>query len=70
MRLGMTELLVIFGIAILLFGHRLPGIGKSLGEGIRGFKKGMSEDDDEAPKELGSGEKTNSQRESEHTRQK
>lgn len=47
MRLGVTELLLILGIVVLLFGHRLPQIGKSLGEGIRGFKKGVSEDEKE-----------------------
>lgn len=55
MRFGMTELLVIFGIALLLFGNRLPQIGRSLGEGIRGLKKGLNEDseaDDEKAKEL------------------
>ena len=45
---GMTELLVIFGIALLLFGNRLPGVGKSLGQSIRAFKKGMNEDEAEA----------------------
>ena len=44
-RIGMMELLLIAGVAMLLFGKRLPTIGKSLGEGIRNFKKGLSEDD-------------------------
>ena len=39
--------LVVFGIALLLFGNRLPGIGKSLGEGIRNFKSGLNGDEDE-----------------------
>lgn len=46
--LGMRgpELLIIFGIILLLFGAtRLPQLGKSLGSGIRNFKKGLSEDD-------------------------
>lgn len=43
--LGMTEVLVVLGIVLLLFGGRLPALGKSLGEGIRGFKKGLSGDD-------------------------
>lgn len=46
MNLGFTELLLIAGIALLLFGpSRLPGLGKSLGEAIRGFKKGLNEDE-------------------------
>lgn len=39
--IGFTELLVILAIALVLFGNRLPNIGKSLGEGIRNFKKGL-----------------------------
>lgn len=45
MNLGMTELLLIAGIALLFFGpSRLPGLGKSVGQAIRGFKKGINED--------------------------
>ncbi len=40
-RIGFMELLVILGIALLFFGNRLPTMGKSLGEGIRNFKKGL-----------------------------
>ena len=44
---GWQELLIIFVILLLLFGAtRLPALSKSLGQSIRGFKKGMSEDDD------------------------
>ena len=33
------HLLVIFGIALLVFGpKKLPELGKAIGEGIRGFK--------------------------------
>ncbi|MCE3009771.1 MAG: twin-arginine translocase TatA/TatE family subunit [Proteobacteria bacterium] len=47
MNLGMTELLLILGIVLLLFGpSKLPGLGKSLGEAIRGFKKGLNETDE------------------------
>ncbi|MGA9968573.1 MAG: twin-arginine translocase TatA/TatE family subunit [Terriglobales bacterium] len=38
------HLLVIFGIALLVFGPRkLPELGKGVGEGIRGFKSAMKE---------------------------
>ncbi|MEE8449449.1 MAG: twin-arginine translocase TatA/TatE family subunit [Thermodesulfobacteriota bacterium] len=41
--LGMPELLVILGIAFLIFGaKRLPDIGKSLGSAIRNFRKSVS----------------------------
>lgn len=35
------ELLVILVIALLLFGRRMPEVGKSLGRGIIEFKKGL-----------------------------
>jgi sec-independent protein translocase protein TatA len=41
------ELVIILAIALLLFGRRLPDVGKSLGKGIVEFKKGLKgiEDD-------------------------
>ena len=40
------HLLVIFGIALLVFGPRkLPELGKGLGESIRGFKAAMKAED-------------------------
>jgi sec-independent protein translocase protein TatA len=37
------ELALIFGIVIVLFGgSRLASVGKSLGEGISNFKKGLN----------------------------
>ena len=37
------HLLVIAGIALLIFGpKKLPELGKGLGDGIRGFKAAMS----------------------------
>jgi len=37
------HLLVIFGIALLVFGPRkLPELGKGIGEGIRGFKAAIN----------------------------
>ncbi|MGA6985455.1 MAG: twin-arginine translocase TatA/TatE family subunit [Terriglobales bacterium] len=39
------HLLVIFFIALLVFGPRkLPELGKGLGEGIRALKNGMKDD--------------------------
>jgi sec-independent protein translocase protein TatA len=41
------HLLVIFGIALLVFGpKKLPELGKGIGEGIRGFKSAMKTDEE------------------------
>lgn len=40
-QLGMMEMLVVMGVAVLLFGKRLPEVGRSLGKGIIEFKKGL-----------------------------
>lgn len=44
---GMTggiELLVLLVVMLILFGHRLPSVMRSLGQGITEFKKGIRED--------------------------
>lgn len=41
---GMQELVVVFGIAFLVFGgKKLPEIGTGLGKAISSFKKGLHE---------------------------
>jgi len=54
---GPTELLIIALIIVVLFGARkLPELGKSLGDGIRNFKKSISgkeSDDKELPPDKG-----------------
>ncbi len=48
--IGFSELLVILLVCLLLFGaNRLPEIGKSLGEGIREFKRTLKDVTDESP---------------------
>jgi sec-independent protein translocase protein TatA len=39
--LNPMELMVVLGVAVLLFGKRLPEVGRSLGRGIVEFKKGL-----------------------------
>jgi sec-independent protein translocase protein TatA len=52
------HLLIIAGIVLLIFGpKKLPELGKGLGDGIRGFKASMREE--EKPVESGKGEETN-----------
>ncbi len=46
MGLSFWHLLLLGFIVLLLFGpNRLPSLGKSLGEAIRGFKKGLDGDE-------------------------
>jgi sec-independent protein translocase protein TatA len=46
------HLLVIFGIALLVFGpKKLPELGKGIGEGIRGFRTSMKEGEKSATDE-------------------
>jgi sec-independent protein translocase protein TatA len=46
-QLGMLEMIVVMGVAVLLFGKRLPEVGRSLGKGIIEFKKGLRGIEDE-----------------------
>jgi sec-independent protein translocase protein TatA len=47
MNLGPTELIIILVIVVLLFGvGRLSQIGGELGKGIREFRSGLREDED------------------------
>ncbi|MGA2532465.1 MAG: twin-arginine translocase TatA/TatE family subunit [Candidatus Aminicenantales bacterium] len=53
--IGPTELILILLIVIIIFGaKKLPDLGKSIGEGIKNFKKSVSEgkdsDKDQVPK--------------------
>jgi len=48
-RLGVPELLIILGIALIFFGpSKLGGLGKGIGEAIRNFK-GAIKDGEPAP---------------------
>lgn len=50
--IGMKELVIILFIAILIFGtKKLGNIGSDLGNAIKGFKKGMK-DDEQKPESL------------------
>jgi len=43
-----TQLIIVLVVVVLLFGaKRFSDLGKGLGQGIRNFKKGISEDDEE-----------------------
>jgi sec-independent protein translocase protein TatA len=53
--IGTTELLILGGIILLLFGTRLPKVMRSLGEGIVEFKRGVQgiEDTGAPPRDAG-----------------
>ena len=64
---GGTELLIIFGIIVLLFGaKKIPDLAKGLGKGIKNFKAEMKEEDttevasSDEPKKVESSEETTS----------
>ncbi|MGE5239753.1 MAG: twin-arginine translocase TatA/TatE family subunit [Chloroflexota bacterium] len=52
--LGLPEVIVVLVIALLVFGpSKLPSLGKSVGEAITSFKKGLAEDHQEEPQKKG-----------------
>ena len=70
------ELLLIFGIVVLLFGaKKIPDLAKGIGKGIKDFKSEMKDDEptevaSEAPKKVEKTESTeNSETPSETTKQ-
>lgn len=49
--IGPTEILLIALVALLLFGAgRIADIGKGLGQGIKNFKQGLKEANEDEPK--------------------
>ena len=44
---GWAEMMVIAGFGLLIFGRRLPEVGRSLGKGIVEFKRGLRGIEDE-----------------------
>lgn len=47
---GWTELIIILGIVLLIFGpSKLPQLGQAIGKTIRGFRRAVAEDDRARP---------------------
>ena len=47
---GPTEWIIILAIVLIFFGvGKLPSVLSQMGKGVKAFKDGMSDDDDEAP---------------------
>jgi sec-independent protein translocase protein TatA len=60
--IGMWEILIIAALGLLVFGNRLPGTMRSLGQSVVEFKKGLrekpeDEEDEEDAKKAKAGEK-------------
>lgn len=69
--IGATQLLILLAIVVLVFGtKRLRNIGSDLGSAIKGFRKGMSDDDeqtDSSPEQLSESGKSTSNTTHSHT---
>ena len=53
--LGTPEILIIALVVLLLFGgKKIPELMKGVGKGIRSFKKGMNEDDENTSDKISS----------------
>ncbi len=50
--IGFPELLVILGVAVLLFGgKKIPEMAKGIGEGIRNFKTALKAEEEKGEKQ-------------------
>lgn len=71
MNLGLPEILLIAGVALLFFGpSKLPGLGKSIGEAIRGFKKGLDSPSEEDQERLAESQRQEAQKAQEKDKDK
>ena len=55
---GYLELIIIGGIALLLFGNRLPSVARSFGKSIVEFKKGVHGIEEEVDEAVNKSEKS------------
>ena len=49
---GPFEMMIVAGIALLVFGKRLPSVGKNLALGIRGCQQGLKDGGGDEAKSL------------------
>ncbi len=45
--IGTTEMIVVMVVILVLFGHRLPSVMRSMGRGIKEFKEGVNDSTEE-----------------------
>jgi sec-independent protein translocase protein TatA len=51
--LGTQEMIIILVLVLVIFGAgKLPQVGGALGKGLRNFKKGMNDPEEETPLEI------------------
>ncbi len=51
--IGWPEIIIVLVIVLIIFGpKRLPHLGKSIGQSIRGFKRGVSGEDDQEKEQI------------------
>lgn len=50
--IGTTELLIVLAVLLLLFGHQLPSIMRSLGRSAGEFKAGLNDDSSDDKEKL------------------
>ena len=51
MRLGVQELLIILAVVVIIFGPtQIPKLTKMFGKSVKGFKDGLSEEEEKAKK--------------------
>lgn len=51
--IGLPELVIILVVALLIFGHKLPAVARSLGSSVSEFKKGVKDGHEEGEKDQG-----------------
>lgn len=45
--IGTTEMIIVMVVILVLFGHRLPSVMRSMGRGIKEFKEGINDPTDD-----------------------
>ncbi len=54
---GLSEMVIVLVVVLLLFGNRLPGAMKSLGQSLTAFKKGIKEGEEDQGDDRNIGQK-------------